>query len=326
MPTAESSGRPQIVSNVPLEDEYQAKLTEIGDILPLTGNNRAEQFKCVAQANAFLGWLEIDKEFYAAAPDLRVVSTPAVGYDTIDVEEATKRGIAVCNTPGVLTAAVADLTMTLIFVLARRLFENERFSRSGAWARGETAPELGHDVTGKTLGVVGFGRIGREVARRMQVLGMRAIWHDVFDQPPPEGPAAEFRPLDALLQESDFVSVHMNLNDSSKHLIGAREIGLMKKTSYFINTARGPVVDQAALCAALQTGGIAGAALDVLEPEPPAADEPIVSLPNVVSFPHIGTATHETRQAMREMAVDNTIAILLRQPPRAIVNPEVLGT
>ncbi|MDE0167953.1 MAG: D-glycerate dehydrogenase [bacterium] len=265
-----------------------------------------------------------DTEFFEAAPRLRVLSTASVGYDTIHVAEATRRGVVVCHTPGVLTAAVADLTMVLVISLARRLFDNERYVRSGGWARGDPLPELGSDVGGKTLGVVGFGRIGQEVTRRMQGFGMRTLWYDAVADPHPQAPASRYRPLDELLRESDFVTVHADLNDASRHLIGAEELQMMKPTAYLINTARGGLVDQRALTEALRGGSIAGAALDVLETEPPAPDDPLLRLPNVVCLPHIGTATTETRRRMRELAVQNLLAALAGEIPPAIVNPEVV--
>ena len=307
-----------------LEEEYQARLAAAGDVTRLDAGSHERVLQSIAPAHAFLGYHSVDAAFLDAAPALRVVATPSVGFDSIDVPAATARGVAVCNTPGVLTAAVADLTVTLIIMLARRLPEYARFVRSGAWARREPLPELAHDIAGKTLGVVGFGRIGREVARRMQALGMKPIWYDVFDRLPPGAPQVPYRPLDELLAGADFVTIHMDLNDGSRHLIGAREIGLMRSTAYLINTARGGVVDQAALTAALQQGRLAGAGLDVLEREPPDPAEPILTLPNVIAFPHMGTATHETRKAMRELAVDNVLAVLAGRRPPAIVNPEVL--
>ena len=174
----------------------------------------------------------LGEQFFAAVPGLRVVSQHAVGYNNIDVEAATRHGVAVCNTPTVLNAAVADLTMAIIISLARRLWEFEAFSRSGAWARREPLPPLAHEISGKVLGVIGFGRIGREVARRMQAIGMRIVWYDIF-----EGAStatiddvedAPYRPLDDLLRESDFVTIHTNLTADSYHLIGARELALMK--------------------------------------------------------------------------------------------------
>ena len=207
------------------------------------------------------------------------MSLPAVGYDNVDVALATRHGVAVCHTPGVLNAAVADLTMTMIFMLARRIPAFQAYAEGGGWAAGDPGPPLGHDVAGQTLGVIGFGRIGREVTRRMQALGMRAIWHDRFDHAPAGAPESEFRALDDLLRESDYVSIHTNLDESSRHLLGERELGLMRESAYLVNTARGPIVDQRALAAALRAGTIAGAALDVLEDEPPDADDPIVRSP-----------------------------------------------
>ena len=213
--------------------------------------------------------------------------------------------------------------MVMIFSLARRLFDSERYARSGGWARGEPPPDLGTDVDGKTLGVVGFGRIGQEVTRRMQGFGMRTLWYDAIADPHPKAPAGRYRPLDRLLRESDFVTLHADLNDASHHLIGAERLSRMKRTAYLINTARGPLIDQRALTEALRSGTIAGAALDVLETEPPAPDEPLLSLPNVVCFPHIGTATTQTRRRMRELAVRNLLAVLADGTPPAAVNPEV---
>lgn len=316
--------KPRIVTTLTLEPEFEARLTEAGDLVSLVGAPREQVLEALGTAQAFLGYFRVDAEFLDAAPALRVAATSSVGYDFIDVAEATARGVAVCNTPGVLTAAVADLTVALIIMLSRRLLEFERFARSGAWARREPMPDLAHDIAGKTLGVVGYGRIGREVARRMLALGMNPVWYDVYDNPPPDAPDAPYRPLDDLLREADFVSIHMDLNDSSRHLIGAREIALMRRDAYLVNTARGGVVDQAALTAALQDNRIAGAGLDVLAPEPPDPDDPILSLPNALIFPHMATATHETRKAMRGLAVDNVVAILAGRRPEAIVNPEVL--
>ena len=267
----------------------------------------------------------VDSQFFDAAPRMRVLSTASVGYDTIDVAEATRRRVVVCHTPGVLTAAVADLTMVMIFSLARRLFDNERYVRSGGWAQGEPPPDLGSDVDGKALGVVGFGRIGQEVTRRMQGVGMRTLWYDAVADPHPQAPASRYLPLDELLRESDFVTLHADLNEASRHLIGAEELQMMKPTAYLINTARGGLVDQAALTEVLRCGTIAGAALDVLETEPPDPDDPLLSMPNVVCLPHIGTATAETRRRMRELAVRNLLAALAGETPPAVVNPEVVA-
>jgi glyoxylate reductase len=225
----------------------------------------------------------------------------------------------------VLNAAVANLTLSMIFALALKLFGNEAHVRSGGWSRREKGPGLGIDIQGKTFGVIGFGRIGQEVTRRVQALGMRTIWYDVFDTPHESAPESEYRSLDALLTESDFVSLHTNLSESSHHMIGAAELDRMKSSAFLINTARGPLVDQKALTHALETDQIAGAALDVFESEPPDPEDPIVRLPNAICFPHIGSATVETRRAMRELAVQNTLDVLAGKRPPAPVNPEVLG-
>ncbi len=236
----------------------------------------------------------------------------------------TGRGVALCNTPGVLNRAVADLTVAMLLMLQRNLMEFEQYSRSGAWGRREPFPALAHESAGHTMGVVGFGRIGQEVTRRGQALGMRTLWYDIFDKAPADAPDSAYRSLDDLLRESDVVTLHTDLNTSSHHLIGERELGLMQPTSYLINTSRGPVVDQGVLTRALKDGVIAGAALDVLEDEPPSPDEEIVGLPNVITFPHIGTGTEETRKAMRGLAVDNLIAVLTGEEPPACVNRSVL--
>ena len=313
---------------VPIDDDLKAQISAVSDVSDVDYSApRAEILAALKDAEGVLltPRTRVDAEFFDAAPNVRVVSTTSVGFDFIDVDEATRRGVVVCHTPGVLTNAVTDLTMSAIFALALKLFPAETYVRSGGWARRETPPGLGLDVRGRTLGVVGFGRIGQEVTRRMQGLGMRTIWYDVFDTPFPGAPESEYRPLDDLLAESDFVSLHTNLSASTRHMIGAAQLERMKTSAYLVNTARGPLVDQVALAHALQMGQIAGAALDVLESEPPVEDEPIVTLPNVICFPHIGSATVETRRAMRELAVLNLLSALAGQKPPAPVNPEVLA-
>ena len=319
--------RPKICIAVPLEDELVEQAQAVGEVIRVDrGAPRAELLAALRDVHGVMlpTLVAVDQEFLDATPELRVVACAAVGYNNVDVDLATRHGVAICNTPGVLNAAVADLTMVIIISLARRLFEFEAYSRSGGWGRREPAPPLAHDVSGKVLGVIGFGRIGREVARRMRALGMRIIWYDIFDEAPADAPEATYRPLDDLMRESDYVTIHTNLTPESRHLIGARELSLMRTDAYIVNTSRGPVIDQAALLEALQDGAIAGAGLDVLEVEPPDPDELIVQLPNVITFPHIGTATEETRLAMRELAVRNLLAVVQGETPPAIVNPEVL--
>lgn len=267
--------------------------------------------------------MPIDAEVIAAAPRLRVISNFGVGFDNVDLIAATKRGIIVCNTPGVLTDAVADLTLGLIISLARRLPEAERFVREGNWGPGRTA-DLGSDLRDKTLGLIGLGRIGRAVATRARAFGMAISYHDQFHEPPPSVAFCRYRDLDDLLREADFVSLHVNLSEETKKLIGARELALMKPQAYLINTSRGQVLDQPALVDALLEKRIAGAALDVFEREPLGASEPILKLSNVILLPHVGSATRETRRAMLDLAIDNLLAALRGETPACVVNPEAL--
>lgn len=322
------SGKPKINVIVPLEADLLAQLHAACEVRQLDFNTpRADLLAAMHDAEGILltPRVRADAEFFDAAPKLRVLSTTSVGYDPFDIPEATKHGVVVCHTPGVLTDAVANLTTAITLTLALRLNENESYVRNGRWARREPLPGLGIDLQGKTFGVIGFGRIGQEVTRRMQAFKMKTIWYDVFATAHPSAPPSEYRPLDQLLAEADFVSLHTNLDTNSRHLIGKAQLAKMKPTAYLVNTARGGLVDQVALTEALQTGVIAGAGLDVLESEPPTLDDPIYTLPNVVCYPHIGSATHETRRAMRELAVENLLAVLAGKRPPAPVNPEVLG-
>lgn len=319
--------RPTICVAVTMEPELLARLEAAGEVRHVDPARAAtELITAVGDAHGIVmsPMIPVGAAFLDAAPSLRVIAGNGVGHDNFDVALATERGVAICNTPGVLNTAVVDLTMAAIVGLARRMFTHAAFVRSGAWGRGEPRPPLGHDIAGKTLGVIGFGRIGQALTQRMQLLGMRTIWHDVFEVAPNGSPQSEYRSLDDLLREAHFVSVHTDLNAGSRHLIGERELGLMRDDAYLLNTARGAAVDQSALRSALEAGAIAGAALDVLEDEPPDPDEPLVRLPNVVVFPHIASATEETRAAMRELAVSNLLAVLAGETPPAIVNPEVL--
>ncbi|NQZ98418.1 MAG: D-glycerate dehydrogenase [Myxococcales bacterium] len=268
--------------------------------------------------------LPIGEEVFAAAPKLRVLAGVGVGYDAFDVAAATKRGIAVSNTPDVLTHAVADLVLGLLFAVSRSLLENAEYVRSGGWSHAARPPRLGFDVRGRTLGVVGMGRIGRVVTARAQALGMRTLWNDVFSELPAGAPQSDYRELTELLRESDVVSLHTDLNPTSHQLISADELACMQPHAVLINTSRGPVVDQTALVEALEAGRLAACALDVLEQEPPAADDPILALPNALLVPHIGSATEQTRYAMRELAVRNLLAVLSGEPPPTCLNPEVL--
>jgi glyoxylate reductase len=292
----------------------------------VTGSDPAAVAEALPRAEGILcsALLPLPAELLDRAPRLRVISNFGVGYNNVDLEAATARGIAVCNTPGVLSGAVADLTLALILAIARRLLANAAYVRAGGWSRREPPPPLGWDPAGKTLGIVGFGRIGQAVALRARAFGMEVVYHDLVTDPV-EG-LEDCRPvsLEELLETSDVVSLHVNLDPSTHHLIGARELALMKPTAWLINTSRGQVVDQQALTAALRDGTIAGAALDVLDPEPPAPDDPLLAMENVIVLPHVGSATVETRAAMRDMAVRNLVAVLTGRTPPSCVNPSVL--
>jgi glyoxylate reductase len=264
----------------------------------------------------------------AAGPRLKVISNMAVGVDNIDVAAATARGILVTNTPGVLTDATADLTWTLILSTVRRVVEGDYMVREGRFERWSPFMLLGHSVAGSTLGAVGMGRIGRAVARRalgwnMRVLYTRASGPLQTDEVPTEATWEYREALADLLRESDIVSLHVPLLPETRHLIGAAELALMRPGSYLINTARGPVVDEAALVESLRSGHLGGAGLDVYEREPELAAG-LVDLPNVVLLPHLGSATVETRNRMAELAALNAIAAVRGEPVPHPVNPEVL--
>lgn len=264
----------------------------------------------------------IDHGLIDAAPNLLVVSNFGVGYDNVDIPYATAHGLLVCNTPDVLNDAVCDLTMGFIIDLARGITAAHEHVTSGRWSQGETPP-LGRDLRGATLGILGLGRIGHVVAYRASAFGMRVIYYDPVRDPLAEDNGlAAYRERDEVFRESDFVTCHTFLDSSTHRHISAREFSFMKPSAYLINTSRGPVVDQAALIEALKNGTIAGAALDVIEKEPPDPDDPILSAPNVILAPHIGSATVETRQAMAERAARNLIAVLSGRAPEAVVNPE----
>lgn len=266
----------------------------------------------------------IDADVLNANPGLRIVAVMAVGYNNVDLATATARRIPVTNTPGVLTETTADLAWALILAVARRIVEADKFTRSGRFTNWGPMLMLGTDVHRKTLGIVGMGRIGQAVARRACGFDMKVLYH-TRSRLASEVEAqlgVEYRALDALLRESDFVSIHTPLTPSTHHLIGARELGIMKRTAYLINTSRGPVVDERALVDALLRERIAGAGLDVYENEP-ALESELVGLDNVVLLPHIGSASLETRTRMALTTADNIIAVINGERPPNVVNPEV---
>jgi len=269
----------------------------------------------------------IDGDLLDSAPRLKVVSNFAVGFNNIDVPAATSHGVAVGNTPGVLTDATADMAFCLLIAAARRVVEGHAYSLSGAWKTWEPLGHLGQDLAGRTLGIVGMGRIGYALARRCQRgWDMKVLYHDVYKSEKAEQDlGARQVDLDTLLRESDFISVHTDLNDKTRRMFGAEQFRTMKRTAVFINTARGPLVDQGALVDALKSGTIFAAGLDVTDPEPPAANDPILGLPNLAVAPHIASATVGTRNAMAEICARNLIAGLRGEKLPAWVNPEVEG-
>lgn len=269
----------------------------------------------------------IDAEVLAASSTLRIVANVAAGYDNIDVAAATRRGIVVTNTPGVVTESTADLAWALLFCSARRIAEGDRYIRAGQWQEWQFMFMLGHDVYGKTLGILGMGRIGQAVARRARGFAMRILYHNRYrlDTAVEAELAATWVDLPTLLQQADFVSIHTPLTSATTHLLGAAELRLMRSTAYLINTARGPVVDETALVQALQEGRIAGAGLDVFEHEPQVS-EMLRHLDNVVLVPHIGSASVATRERMAVMAAQNLVRALDNERPPNIVNPEVYQT
>jgi glyoxylate reductase len=257
----------------------------------------------------------------AAGPGLRVVSNMAVGYDNIDVAACTARGIAVGNTPGVLTETTADLTVALLLAAARRIVESADFVRAGEWQTWSPMGLTGQDVYGSTVGIVGLGRIGQAVARRLRGFDCRILYYDPTPSPEADALGAEYTDMDTLLAESDVVTLHCPLTPETHHLIDAATLRKMKPTAALINTSRGPVVDQAALLDALREGVIAAAGLDVTDPEPIAPDDPLLALPNCVVLPHIGSASVATRTRMAQIAADNLLAGLRGEPLPHCVNP-----
>jgi glyoxylate reductase len=266
----------------------------------------------------------VDDEFLdAAGPQLAIVANYAVGFDNIDVAACTRHGVLASNTPEVLTETTADTAFALMMAAARRIAEGDRFLRAGTpWIWGPLMM-LGQDVHHKTLGVVGFGRIGQALARRARGFGMRIRYYDTY-RPPAEVErelGAEYRDLEELLRESDFVSLHTNLTPQTRHLINAERLAIMKPTAVLVNTSRGPVIDEAALAEALKAGEIFAAGIDVFEHEP-EVNPALLGCENAVLIPHLGSATVETRLAMANLAADNLFAGLSGQRPPTPLNPE----
>ena len=284
--------------------------------------------KEVAGADALFCVLteKVDAELFARAAKLKAVANMAVGFDNIDLAEATRKGVMVTNTPDVLTETTADATMALVLAAARRIAEGDRLIRRGGWKlRWSPMMMVGHDVYGKTLGIYGLGRIGAAVAKRASGFGMKLVYYDSNrNRDLEERLGASYVPFDDLLKEADFLTVHVPLLPSTRKSIGGRQLGLMKKTAYIINTSRGQVIDEASLVRALEEKTIAGAGIDVFEDEPIGPASPIAKLENVVLTPHLASASVETRTEMAMMAARNVVAALKGEVPPNLVNREVL--
>jgi len=322
--------KPKLFSTHVLFEEPRKKLAEHFEVDYWKGEDRPsrqEFLKRVSGVEALICLLteKIDREMLeAAGPQLRIVANVAVGFDNIDVPACTERNVAVTNTPGVLDETTADFTWTLLMAVARRLVEGDRMARSGAWTKWNLDQLCGTDVWGKTLGIIGFGRIGRAVARRASGFRMRVIYNSTTRAPESVERElnAEFAARDAIFERADFLSLHVPLNAATRGLVGPAELAKMKRTAFLINTTRGPVVQESALIHALERGLLAGAALDVFEREPHIPDG--LRRDNVVLAPHLGSASIETRTRMALIAVENAIALFAGQRPPTILNSEAL--
>ncbi|MGZ3598150.1 MAG: 2-hydroxyacid dehydrogenase [Syntrophales bacterium] len=268
----------------------------------------------------------VDEEVLDRADHLKMIAQFGVGYNNIDVTAATRRGIPVSNTPGVLTDATAELAFALILAISRRLVEGDRMTREGRFRCWAPMLFLGCEVTGKTLGIIGMGKIGRAVAQRARCFNMPILYHNRSRMSRSEEKElmAKYVDMKTLLSQSDFISLHVPLSEHTRHLIGSQELSLMKPTAYLINTSRGPVVDERALLETLRSGKIGGAGLDVYENEP-ALTPGLAELENVILLPHVGSGTLETRYRMASMAVENLIAGLSGKVPPNLVNPDILS-
>jgi glyoxylate reductase len=321
--------KPKIYSTHPLFEDARKTLDANCDVEYWSGTERPTREEVLRHMKDKDGVIcllteRINDEFLRAAPKLRIAANVAVGFDNIDLDVCTKRGVVATNTPGVLDETTADFAWTLLMAVARRLSEGEALARSGNWKGWNLDQLCGADVWGKTLGIIGFGRIGRAVARRASGFQMKVIYTDAVraDEEVEKSLNADFRDMNTLLTESDFISLHVPLFPETRGLLDAPKFFRMKRTAFLINTSRGQVVDEAALVAALEGKKIAGAALDVYENEP--FIHAGLKRPNVVLAPHLASASQETRSKMAVMAANNVIALFKGQRPPNVLNPEVL--
>lgn len=320
--------KPRVLLATVVPDHVRAMLDDACEVVTAPGGGRptaahlAELLPTVAGVLT-TNQLAVPNDLIDRCPGLRVIANNGVGYDNVDIPYATGKGVLVCNTPGVLSGAVADITFSLILDLARHIPANDRHARSGGW---RSAPgRIGLDVRGKTLGIIGFGRIGHVVAKTAQGFDMRVLYYDPLRDPAAEAAGlATYAERETVFREADFLTVHCFLDETTRHHISTREFGWMKRSAFLINTSRGPVIDEPALCAALAAGEIAGAGLDVMEVEPLDPASPLCGMENVILLPHIGSGTVETRLAMIELAARNLVNAVYGRMPEAPVNPEVL--
>jgi glyoxylate reductase len=322
--------RPRIFVTQPIAESALARLRPLADLDINADSSRiigkADLCRGVARCDILLSLLHdrIDREVMDANPSLQAINSMVITPDPIDVAEATRRRIPVTNIPAIVTEATADLCFGLLLAVARRIVEGDRLFRAGVYPGSQSNHLAGAAVNGKTLGLVGAGRIGKAVARRAQGFGMRVFYADPERLMDDEERALGlvYKPYDELLAEADFVSLHLQLTPQTRHLLGAREFGLMKKTAFVINASRGPVIDEAALTLALLEKRIAGAGLDVCEHEPELTPA-LRDMPNVVLTPHLGSAVFELREGMAHVVVDNVIAVIEGRRPPNCINPEI---
>jgi glyoxylate reductase len=290
--------------------------------------DKADLCAGVARADILFALLHdrVDKDVLDANPELRAVNAMVITPDQIDVAEATRRKIPVTNIPAIVTDATADICFALLLAVARRVVEGDKLFRAGIYPGSQSNHLAGAAVSGKTMGLIGAGRIGQAMARRAHGFGMKVLYADPRRAPQEieRSYGMTQRSFDEVLREADFISLHPQLTPETRHLIGAREFGLMKKTAYILNTSRGPVIDEAALVSALKAKTIAGAGLDVYEFEPKVSPE-LVAMNNVVLTPHLGSAVYELREGMAHVVTDNVLAIIEGRRPPNVINPEIYG-
>ena len=325
------SGRPRIFVTQPVAESALARLRAVADVEVNPNSSRvlpkASLIEAVKRCDLLVALLHdtVDREVLTANPALKAVSSMNITQDRIDLAAATELGIPVTNIPAIVTDATADITFGLLLAVARNIALGDRLFRQGVYPGSQSNHLAGAAVTGKTLGLVGFGRIGQAMARRARGFDMKIVYADPRRLPEADERTfdAGYRSLDDLLGEADFVSLHPQLSSETRHLMSDRQFALMKPTAFVINTSRGPVIDEAALVRALKSKTIAGAGLDVYEHEPDVSPE-LTAMPNVVLTPHLGSAVLSLREGMAHVVVDNTIALIEGRPPVSCLNPQVL--